>query len=801
MEPLLAKSPKRLADGGVIVRTLLQHTQDVVQAAQTLFGTQEPTRLARRWLEFFQIDDDWVAFRQSLLASCVIHDWGKANDGFQHSVRATGQQLIRHEHLSALLLNLPEVSDWLIHGGYDQPLVMSAVITHHLKAGDSEDALCGQLSARGSVVRLPVNHPDFTALLEESSAILNLPSLSANLFPARWSWDGAGQGILAGRDQLFEDMNRLEAAIETDVRRKRLLMATRSALICADAAGSGLARVGHQDTDAVSWIQNAITNRAPLTSSVIRETVIQRRVDEMIRAGRWEGFNQFQRDSESLPERALLLAPCGSGKTLAAWKWVAAQLETKPRGHALFLYPTRATAREGFKDYVSWAPEADATLMHGTGDYDLHDMFETPTDTDDRAARNYLTEIGLFSLSYWSKRAFSATVDQFLAFMQYSYGPICMLPVLVDSVIVIDEVHSFDRRMFASLKAFLRNFQVPVLCMTATLQHRQRNELTCDCQLASPKKWPDDLLSVASAPRYRLHRAANQHEAAVAVRTALAEGKRVLWVVNQVKRAHEIVRAFVSNLGPPTNDELRTPEGIPVVCYHSRFRLIDRAKRHQQAMHYLKPHWTQAALGVTTQVCEMSLDIDVDLLVTEECPVSSFVQRMGRCNRIKAPRPLAQSGQVIVYGPADRDTKPYSNYDLTGLHEFLNLVGGRDLSQEDLEVALLAAPSPPSIGDSLSMFVESGPFAVGSTEAAGQEFRDTENFTQQSVLPDDIANYLGNVHDRPGYVVPIPKGKVDRTIDPVFTRRLPRYLGVALAGHYHAGLGFCDFPVSDLRVK
>ena len=44
----------------------------------------------------------------------------------------------------------------------------------------------------------------------------------------------------------------------------------------------------------------------------------------------------------------------------------------------IFLYPTRATATEGFKDYVAWAPEADAGLIHGTAAYELDGMFANP---------------------------------------------------------------------------------------------------------------------------------------------------------------------------------------------------------------------------------------------------------------------------------------------------------------------------------------------------------------------------------------------------------------------------------------
>ncbi|MCA9059545.1 MAG: CRISPR-associated helicase Cas3', partial [Planctomycetaceae bacterium] len=421
-----------------------------------------------------------------------------------------------------------------------------------------------------------------------------------------------------------------------------------------------------------------MTDRSLLTEKFVNDEIIEKRRLQMEQAGKWTRWSEFQVACDHLPDRALLLAPCGSGKTLAAWRWVAAQLKTRSAGHAIFLYPTRATAREGFQDYVSWAPEADAALMHGTSEFDLHGMFENAPEDDDRRGRNYEAERRLFSLAYWPRRVFSATVDQFLAFMQYGYGPICMLPVLANSVLVVDEVHSFDNAMFSALKDFLKAFDVPVLCMTATLSESRRNQLVKDCGLAEPPEWPEDLKKVAELPRYRLQRVSDRQTAEAVVRNALAAGKRVLWVVNQVKRAHQIVASFVKALpGSGDDSALQTPDGVPVVCYHSRFRLKDRVSRHGETMKYLKAEFPTAALGVTTQVCEMSLDIDVDLLVTEECPVSSLIQRMGRCNRNRNARPLDESGQVVVYPPEDNDILPYDKNDLSGLAEFLTQTNSR----------------------------------------------------------------------------------------------------------------------------
>ena len=151
--------------------------------------------------------------------------------------------------------------------------------------------------------------------------------------------------------------------------------------------------------------------------------------------------------------------------------------------------PTRATATEGFRDYVSWAPEG--SLIHGTASYELDGMFENPS--DDRTHRDYTAEARLFAIAFWDKRVFSATVDQFLGFLQYAYGAVCLLPVLADSVIVIDEVHSFDDAMFSALKEFLTEFNVPTLCMTATLPKSRRDQLERQCKLTVYDEKPEIL--------------------------------------------------------------------------------------------------------------------------------------------------------------------------------------------------------------------------------------------------------------------------------------------------------------------
>jgi CRISPR-associated endonuclease/helicase Cas3 len=96
---------------------------------------ESPTRLAREWLRFFRLENgEYSRFLTNTIAAAAFHDIGKANDGFQKVVTHRGDQSIRHEHLSGLLLSLPDFRAWLRHNPLlDCDIVLASVLSHHLK--------------------------------------------------------------------------------------------------------------------------------------------------------------------------------------------------------------------------------------------------------------------------------------------------------------------------------------------------------------------------------------------------------------------------------------------------------------------------------------------------------------------------------------------------------------------------------------------------------------------------------------------------------------------------------------------
>jgi CRISPR-associated endonuclease/helicase Cas3 len=738
--------------------------------------------LGREWARLFRLPAEHAArLSPHLVASAAFHDWGKASSSFDDQLKHGKAAVIRHEHLSSLLLGLKPVHEWLgTRPDLDRDLILSAVLTHHLKARDAEAVAPfppdGVLQRRTTVF---AEHGDFKELLARIAERLHLTGPLPGV-DRSWGFGGApnARSVEEVRKDITRRLSNHERRMRQDEGLKRLTWAVRAGLIAADAAASGLFRTGR---DFRSWLAAAFDEKQVCTGDLICREIVTKRVAQLAQQGKWEGFTDFQLDCAKLSSRALLLAPCGSGKTLAAWLWIAARLQERPAARVIFLYPTRATATEGFRDYISWAPEADAALMHGTAEYDLQGMFETTGDealVDEREGRTFRVDRRLFALGFWERRIFSATVDQFLAFMQYAYGPVCMLPVLADSVVVFVEVHSFDRSMFSALKELLNNFDVPVLCMTATLTEERTQDLVRDCKL-SPADRPAALQALAAAPRYRLRRLnkAEAENVPVRIRAAIAAKRRVLWVVNTVKRAQAAWRCMKADW----------PAEVPLLCYHSRFKLVDRRDRHQAVMDAFQGQ-TGPVLAITTSVCEMSLDLDADVLATEDCPISSLIQRMGRANRSRKPR--SDAGEVWVYPPVD--DKPYERRALTGLEKFLDDLKSNsetnDCRQSDLEEALRKHGPTLEDPDRWCSFVGSGPYAQSGEES----FRELDDFTAPAILCSDVGPFLAlqaNRQPTAGLVVPVPR-RIHRAAprDP----RLPCHLPVAPDENYDPLTGFWE---------
>jgi CRISPR-associated endonuclease/helicase Cas3 len=761
---LLAKSANQLS--------LIQHTRDVVDCAQALFGPQ--SRWGAAWLRFFKIPAaEHERFLLNLRVACWLHDLGKANVDFQGLVsgRSRTPQSMRHEHLSALWIMTGELREWLEQNpALDVDAICAAVLSHHIKAAERGDGEWGRLGKGGQVVEVFGAHPDVTRILGLVGQAAALAGPPPTLLTTPYSlgdpdWSDVRDAGEDAAQRFFESR---------DDDRRRMMLALKLGLMAADAAGSGLRREGHPMS---AWIGDVI--QEALTKEELDELIEQKALAiTKIKKVPFEP-RAFQTGAGALGDRALLLAGCGTGKTLAAWYWLRGVVARRPGkiGRVLFLYPTRGTATEGFRDYVSWAPPEESALLHGTSEWDLERMMCNPAD----AARAQGAQLDhdmqrLFALGHWPRRYFSATVDQFLSAMEHHYGAICRLPLLADAAVVIDEVHSFDTHMFADLISFLEHFDVPVLCMTATLPSKRREQLMARGLEVYPRaehaEQLKDLEQAETAPRYKAR--LGEVEAARERVCELSSG-RVLWVVNTVDECQQEARRLAELLG----------ERAKVHCYHSRFKLEDRGDHHSAVVKAFQPGEAGAGLviAVTTQVCEMSLDLDADLLVTALAPPSSLVQRMGRANRQGANPAL---GEVWIFEPAGR--LPYKDEELEAARTMLAALHVTSdlpvtLHQRELAEALEAVGLSEPQADGNSRLISAGFYAMPG------DFRDSDAFTMPCVLDSEVAAVLARLKARlsiDAYVVPVPRRHAGNGTGGGW----PSWLGVADHQQYTREYGF-----------
>ncbi|WP_341746678.1 CRISPR-associated helicase Cas3' [Dermatophilus congolensis] len=401
------------------------------------------------------------------------------------------------------------------------------------------------------------------------------------------------------------------------------------------------------------------------------------------------------------PPLIILEAEMGSGKTeagLAATEILAYRFGMQGVFMAL---PTMATSDAMFGRVRAWIDSLPGNgalsmfLAHAKAG--LNDEYQGLA--DDR----WITEVhdddeppnhALAAVNAWTRGRRKGvlapfvvgTIDQILFGALRSKHLALRHLALAGKVVVIDEVHAADtymREYLAAILVWLGAYGTPVVLMSATLPQAQRTQLvnayakgaarsssahptpSATPDSITPKGYPRTLLLDTSFREVETQQKSHRPRTitveefpddipSLASRLAsdLAEGGCVAVVRNTVSRAQTTWQALRRAL-PHTE----------VLLVHSRFLSIDRAARENDLRGRLgrgssclagtRPH---RLVLVGTQVLEQSLDIDVDLMVTDLAPIDLLLQRLGRLHRHtrgveeKDRPPLLRAPRVLLTG-------------------------------------------------------------------------------------------------------------------------------------------------------
>lgn len=663
----------RKAKGAALFRG---HVVAVLQAAEVLteaLGEQIQSQLGLQ-------ESDRSHLVKLIKLGAYLHDWGKANQHFQEMVylkssildnkskakikhewgQHAERQLIRHEFLSAILaLKVPELQEWLKQSYSEDELTFAvwAAIGHHLKAGIN---LNGQQS--GDITELPdgagcgvwvyTNHDDFQAILEMGSVRLNLPKKTPNVPSRNWPREELESALR----NLKQQFHQFEANLSC---KQRVMVAVvKATVIAADLAGSALPIEGEQLQD---WMPKVLGLR--LTQEDLTALISQKLKDNPLRP--------FQEAMATADYRVTLVrAGCGTGKTIGAYAWA----KKWAVGKRLFLgYPTTGTATQGYLDYAEGL-EVESMLMHSRADLDRELLFSGEGEADEGVSAR------LAAFQTWRKKLVICTVDSILGLMQNHRRPLYSWPALAQSAFVFDEVHAYDSRLFGALLRFLETFRgAPILLMSASftpgqLRAIQQVMTQIGEPIAEPIPGPPELEQLK---RYRLKQVEgveNPLESELIwseVLQTIQRSKKVLWVTNSVSDCIQIYHRAKEKFSEAQTN---------ILIYHSRFRYKDRLAKHKQVIDAFNT--SESVLAVTTQVCEMSLDLSADLLISAMAPAAALIQRLGRLNRRMTDESQG-AGLALIY--EWNRSQPYENIELdSGRCLLQKLKDMETVSQEDL---------------------------------------------------------------------------------------------------------------------
>lgn len=617
------------------------HLSLVFRSAAELLDLRGKASLAAAGLPISLLD----CLGRVVRLAALLHDVGKCSEPFQWMVRGKAVvQPMRHEAIT-LWLCWPgqPLSNFLRPAAASDEEFLCALVTaagHHRKFWSKSFA--DDEAGAGVSCRLLVDHPDFVTVLELLRVTLGLkdgaPSFADPVV--------VDLGRRSHPRRLFQKWeSEFQRILEPEASLARLTSVAKALVLAADVVGSALPRAGEK----TRWVRSELSRRP---SREQLEDLVARRL-----AGR--SPRPFQlRVAESSAPVTLVRAGCGSGKTAAAYLWAARQQS----GRQLWVtYPTTGTATEGFRDYVNDADVA-GRLEHSRAQVDV-DLFSLD---DGDGGRRELDRLA--ALRAWGSEVVTCTVDTVLGLVQNQRRGLYAWPCLADSAIVFDEVHSYDETLFGALLRFLEALPgIPVLLMTASLPTSRLKAL----QALVAKVHGRDLVilegpaELERLPRYQ-YAGRGEEESWVTVRESLSKGEKVLWVSNTVSRAVNVAKRAEAI-------------GLSSALYHSRYRYIDRVRRHSEVIEAFRR--TGPAFASTTQVSEMSLDISADLLVTDLAPIPSMIQRLGRLNRRASPdNPLsARPVRVVPFRG-----EPYSSEDLQAAQRWLEELPEGAFSQQDL---------------------------------------------------------------------------------------------------------------------
>ncbi len=336
-------------------------------------------------------------------------------------------------------------------------------------------------------------------------------------------------------------------------------------------------------------------------------------------------WNEIQIKASNTYGNLLLCAPTGQGKTEAALLWADRNMH---RDKIIYLLPTRVTTNALYKRLKFFG--SSVGVSHGTSTLIIAE--EEQWNNREMMARRLRSSSFMEPITV-------ATVDQLLLpHFNWKYWEMIEQNAS-NAAIILDEIHAYDYYTLALITEMIKKFPKSRFAyLSATLPKYIQNHLT--------KLHEEKITSIVDYEHLDLSRHNIQFIDATIdnsvneIRQYYKEGKKVLIILNTIKEATRFYQNF---------------SDLNAILYHSRF--IERDRRKKEELIEKANDQNEGCVVVATQVVEVSLDIDFDILFTQIAPLDALIQRLGRVNR-KGKKPT-DTTNVKIYDFGEYDHMVY----------------------------------------------------------------------------------------------------------------------------------------------
>lgn len=322
----------------------------------------------------------------------------------------------------------------------------------------------------------------------------------------------------------------------------------------------------------------------------------------------FKGLKGFQLKAKEIRANSvMLIASTGLGKTEFAINWIG-------QDKAFYTLPLRVSVNAMYERFSEIFTPEKVGLLHGDSLlYALDAMKESSIVFDNDSLEEHIHMINM--ARQFSMPITITTADQLFTAVFKWKGYEKIYATLMYSKVVLDEPQSYSPEMLAMIIKALQevsDYGGRFCFMSATIHPFIRSYLE--------QYLPDNAVieRFLDVPKHKIslqNRPIN--ELIDSIKEAYTEGRKVLVIVNTIKKAQNLYELLKEN--------------TKVKLLHSGF--IQRHRRIKE--NEIKNDYTnnEPVIWITTQIVEASLDIDYDILFTEVATLDALIQRMGRVYR------------------------------------------------------------------------------------------------------------------------------------------------------------------------